>query len=127
MHRLELRFKLACSGQRSPLLAPLLLTRLAEVAEVAVDAIFASFFVGKRTRLATTDVVTCRSHSWKLSGTKLWLLRLLPLLPLLLCQWGQLNQPIAKKQNLFSRRRGHCSCTSIVCLYLTGMSGTACR
>jgi len=124
MHRLELHFNLASSGQHSPLLAPLLLTRLAEVAEVAVDAIFASFFVSKRTRLAAADVVTCRSHSWKLPGTKLWMLPLV----LLLWPWGQLNQPVAKTQNLLLRRRGHRNGggTSIVCLHLPGNTGTAC-
>jgi len=99
MRRLELRFNLAGSGQHSPLLAPLLLTRLAEVAEVAVDAILASLRVGKRTGLAAAHVVSCRSHGWKLSGTKLWMPLLLSLL-LLLRQWGQLNQPVAKTQDL---------------------------
>jgi len=120
MHRLELRFNPAGSGHHSPLLAPLRLTRLAEVAEVAVDAVLASLPVGKRTRLAVADVVTRRSQSWKLSGTRLWLLPLL-------WQWGQLNQPVAKKQNL-PRRRGRCDggCTSMVCPYLIGNNGTAC-
>jgi len=99
MHRLELRFNPAGSGHHSPLLAPLRLTRLAEVAEVAVDAVLASLPVGKRTRLAVADVVTRRSQSWKLSGTKLWMPLLLSLL-LLLRQWGQLNQPVAKTQDL---------------------------
>jgi len=100
MHLLESHVNLACDGQHSSLLAPLLLTRLAEVAEVAVDAILASPRVGKCTGLAATHVVTCRSHRWKLSGAKLWMPPLLLLLLLLHLQWGQLDQPVAKKQNL---------------------------
>jgi len=122
-HRLGLRFNLAGNGQLALLSAPLLLTRLAQVAVVAVDALPASRSVNKRTRLAATDVVTCRSQSWKLSGTKLWLL------PLLLWQWGHLKQPMAKKQTVLLQRWGHRNggCTSVVCLYLLGHNGTACK
>jgi len=72
------------------------------VAEVAVDAILASLRVRKGTRFAAAHVVTCGSHGWKLSGAKLWMTPLLSLLLLLLLlrQWGQLNQPVAKTQDL---------------------------
>jgi len=101
MHIRQSRINLAGNGQDSPPLAPLLFTRRAEVAELAIDAILASLCVGKRTGLAAAHVVSCRSHGWKLSGTKLWMPLLLSLLSLLLLrQWGQLNQPVAKTQDL---------------------------